>query len=147
MIQNEFTDKMTQGGEVMDWQNSMNQALDYIEAHLTDDIDYGELAKIMSCSDYEFRRIFSIFAQIPLSEYFRRRRLTLAATDIRNGLKIIDVAIKYGYESQAAFSRAFTRFHGVAPSLARSKDTPLHSFPQLAFKLILMEEISVKKEA
>lgn len=72
----------------MDWQNNINQAFDYIEEKLKSDIDYCELAKIMSCSDYEFRRMFSFLTQIPLSEYIRRRRLTMAAEDIKKGTRI-----------------------------------------------------------
>jgi AraC-like DNA-binding protein/SAM-dependent methyltransferase len=123
----------------------MNEALDYIENNLSCDIDYYAAAKIMSCSESEFRRIFSFLAQIPLSEYIRRRRLTMAAIDIKKGEKIIDVAIRYGYESQTAFSRAFSRFHGVAPSLARDEEVSLKTFPRLTFKLILMGENGMKK--
>ncbi len=129
----------------MDWQERMNQALDYIENNLSRDIDYCIAAKIMNCSEWEFRRIFSFFAQIPLSEYIRRRRLTMAAADVKKGEKIIDVAIRYGYDSQSAFSRAFSRLHGVAPSLARDENTTLKAFPRLTFKLILMEGTAVEK--
>jgi AraC-like DNA-binding protein/SAM-dependent methyltransferase len=130
----------------MDWQKCMNQALDYIENNLSCDIDYYEVAKIMNCSEWEFRRIFSFLAQIPLSEYIRRRRLVIAAKDIKNGEKIIDVALRYGYDSQAAFSRAFSRFHGIAPSLARDEGVALKTFPRLTFKLILMEGNVMKKD-
>jgi AraC-like DNA-binding protein/ubiquinone/menaquinone biosynthesis C-methylase UbiE len=129
----------------MDWQKCMNQAIDYIENNLFCDIDYYAAAKIMNCSEWEFRRIFSFLAQIPLSEYIRRRRLAMAAIDIKKGEKIIDVAIRYGYESQTAFSRAFSRFHGIAPSLARDEGVALKTFPRLTFKLILMEGNSMKK--
>lgn len=130
----------------MDWQKCMNQALDYIENNLSCDIDYYVAAKIMNCSEWEFRRIFSFLAQIPLSEYIRRRRLTMAAIDVKKGEKIIDIAIRYGYDSQAAFSRAFSRFHGIAPSLARDEGAGLKTFPRLTFKLILMEENVMKKD-
>ena len=123
----------------MNWQKNMNQVLDYIESNLSRDIDYIKAAQMMNCSEWEFRRIFSSLAQIPLSEYIRRRRLTMAAADIQNGDKIIDVAIRYGYESPSAFSRAFRRFHGFAPSLARDRSRVVRSFPRLTFQLILME--------
>jgi len=129
----------------MDWQKCMNQALDYIENNLSCDIDYYIMAKIMNCSEWEFRRIFSFFAQISLSEYIRRRRLTMAAIDIKKGEKIINVAMRYGYDSQAAFSRAFSRLHGMAPSLARDEDATLKIFPRLTFKLILMEGNGMEK--
>jgi AraC-like DNA-binding protein/SAM-dependent methyltransferase len=93
----------------------------------------------MNCSEWEFRRIFSFIAQIPLSEYIRRRRLTVAVTDIQRGERIIDIAQRYGYESQAAFSRAFSQMHGFAPSLARDNGVAPRTFPRLAFKLVLME--------
>jgi AraC-like DNA-binding protein/SAM-dependent methyltransferase len=130
----------------MDWQKCMNQSLDYIENNLSCDIDYNVAAKIMNCSEWEFRRIFSFLAQIPLSEYIRRRRLTMAARDIKKGVKIIDVAIRYGYDSQSAFSRAFSQFHGIAPSLVRDEGASLKIFPRLTFKLILMEGNIMKKE-
>lgn len=135
------------GGEVMDWQKHMNQAMEYIESNLSNKIDYYVAAQFMNCSEWEFRRIFSFLAQIPLSEYVRRRRLTVAAWDIQNGEKIIDVAQRYGYESQAAFSRAFSQLHGLAPSLARDKGVTLKSFPRLTFKLVLMEGIMVEKDS
>ena len=130
----------------MDWQKCMNEAIDYIENNLSCDIDYDIVAKIVNCSECEFRRIFSFLAQIPLSEYIRRRRLTMAAMDVKKGEKIIDVAMRYGYDSQAAFSRAFSRFHGIAPSLARNEGTALKTFPRLTFKLILMEGNIMKKD-
>jgi len=92
----------------MDWLNSMNSAMDYIELHLTDIIEYEELAKMVCCSVYHFQRMFSFISGVALSEYIRRRRLTLAAIELQNKkTKIIDIALKYGYESPEAFSRAF----------------------------------------
>lgn len=135
------------GGEVLDWQKRMNQAMEYIEHHLADRVDYEVVAQFMNCSEWEFRRIFSLLAQIPLSEYIRYRRLTVAILDIQNGDKIIDIAQRYGYESQAAFSRAFKQLHGLSPTLARDKKVTLHPFPRLTFKLVLMEGIVLEKDA
>lgn len=123
----------------MDWQGCMNQAMEYIEKNLSNKIDYITAAQFMNCSESEFRRVFSFISQIPLSEYIRRRRLTVAVEDIQNGEKIIDVAQRYGYESQASFSRAFSQLHGLPPSLARDKRVILKPFPRLTFKLVLME--------
>ena len=123
----------------MNWQKSMNNAMEYIEDNLAEKIDYCMAAKLANCSEWEFRRLFSFISQISLSEYIRRRRLTLAVSDIQNGERIIDIAQRYGYESQAAFSRAFKKIHGVAPSLARNKNATLKIFPRLTFKLVLME--------
>lgn len=131
----------------MDWQNRMNQAMEYIENNLSNKIDYYLAAQFMNCSEWEFRRMFSFLVQIPLSEYIRRRRLTVAAMDIQNGEKIIDIALRYGYKSHAAFSRAFSHMHGIAPSLARDKGVTLNPFPRLNFKLVLMEGVAVKKDS
>lgn len=131
----------------MDWQKSMDQAMDYVESHLIGEIDYTVPAQFMHCSEGEFRRMFSFFAQSSLSEYIRRRRLTLAVADIRKGDKLMDIAGRYGYESQAAFSRAFRQLHGVAPSVARDKALTLKSYPRLTFKLVLMEGVVVNKDA
>ncbi|WP_250861424.1 methyltransferase domain-containing protein [Oceanirhabdus seepicola] len=125
----------------------MNQAMEYIENNLSNKIDYNSAAQFMNCSEWEFRRIFSFLAQIPLSEYVRSRRLTMAALDIQKGAKIIDIAQRYGYESQAAFSRAFSKLHGLAPSLARDKGVTLNPYPRLTFKLVLMEGITVEKDS
>jgi len=131
----------------MDWQKRMNQAMEYIENNLSNKIDYNSAAQFMNCSEWEFRRIFSFLAQTPLSEYVRHRRLTVASLDIQNGEKIIDIAQRYGYESQAAFSRAFRKLHGLAPSLARDKGVTLNPCPRLTFKLVLMEGITVEKDS
>lgn len=133
------------GGERMDWQKGMNEAMTYIESNLDAQIDYQKAASYMHCSEWEFRRIFSFLAQCPLSDYVRHRRLTVAAYDIQNGEKIIDIAHKYGYDSQAAFSRAFRKMHGLAPSLARDKETMLNPCPRLTFKLALLEGLSMDK--
>jgi len=116
----------------------MNQALDYIENNLSDEIDYSVAAQRMNCSVWEFQRIFSFMAQVSLSEYIRRRRLTLAAHDIQASKdKIIDVALRYGYDSPASFSRAFNQLHGTTPKSARNDGVPLTVFPRLAFQFTL----------
>ena len=104
----------------MDWQKCMNQAIDYIENNLSDEIDYSAVSQCMNCSVWEFQRVFSFMAQVSLSEYIRRRRLTLAAHDIQASKdKVIDVALRYGYDSPASFSRAFNQLHGTTPKSAR----------------------------
>lgn len=123
----------------MNLQEKMNQAMQYIEDHLIDNIDYNKMVQFMNCSDYEFRRMFSFLAQMPLSEYIRKRRLTVAVIDLQKGHKIIEVAEKYGYESQAAFSRAFRNLHGLSPSKARVKDAVLNVYMPITFKLVRME--------
>lgn len=120
----------------MDWLDRMNSAMDYIELHLTDIIEYEQLAKIVCCSVYHFQRMFSFISGVALSEYIRHRRLTMAATELQNkNTKIIDVALKYGYESPEAFSRAFKNMHGVTPSLAHNMGITLKAYPRMTFYL------------
>ncbi len=120
----------------MDSLRNMNNALAYIEEHLTDEIDYREVSRIACCSEYHFKRMFSFLSGIGLSEYIRRRRLTLAALDLKDTrLRIIDVAVKYGYGSEDSFSRAFHSMHGILPSEARSENTQLKAYPRMAFQL------------
>ncbi|WP_342561638.1 GyrI-like domain-containing protein [Paenibacillus sp. FSL R7-0345] len=114
----------------------MNKALGYIEQQLAGDIDYKKAARLALCSEYHFKRMFSFLAGIPLSEYVRRRRLTLAAFDLQHSpLRIIDIAVTYGYSSPDAFTKAFQLFHGVTPSEARLNGQPLKAFPRMTFQL------------
>jgi AraC family transcriptional regulator len=120
----------------MDSLKSMNEALKYIEENLTNDIDFKEVAKIALCSEYHFQRMFSFLAGVTLSEYIRRRRLTLAAFELQDGqIKVIDLAMKYGYSSPDSFTRAFQNLHGITPSEARNKDKLLKAFPPMTFRL------------
>jgi len=124
------------GGHKMDSLKKMNEALSHIEENLTNDIDLKEVAKIALCSQYHFQRMFSFLAGITLSEYIRRRRLTLAAYELNNSnIRVIDVAIKYGYSSADSFTRAFQGLHGITPSEARSNGQCLKSYPRMTFKL------------
>ncbi len=97
----------------MDWVSSIQRAIDYIDDHLDNKIDYAEVAKYAYSSTFHFQRVFAILCGMTLGEYIRCRRLARAVGDLLAGEKVIDVAIKYGYESSESFSRAFTRFHGV----------------------------------
>ena len=106
----------------MEWIERLNQAISYIEEHLTEEISYDALAGIACCSTYHFQRMFAYMADIPLSEYIRRRRMSLAAVDLQTGKeKIIDIGMKYGYASPTAFNRAFQSVHGIAPSMAKKR--------------------------
>ncbi len=120
----------------MEWIERLNHAINYIEEHLTEEIDYDQLAKVAGCSAYHFQRMFVYMAGIPLSEYIRRRKMSLAAVDLQAGNeKIIDIALKYGYSSPTAFNRAFQAIHGIAPSLVKNEGVSVKSFPTLCFKL------------
>lgn len=120
----------------MDSLISMNNAMAYLEEHLTEDIDYGKVSQMAQCSEYHFKRMFSFLAGVSLSEYIRRRRLTLAALDLKDkNVRIIDAAFKYGYNSADAFSRAFYLMHGVLPSAARNENAQLKAYPRMTFQL------------
>lgn len=117
---------------------NMNKALSYIEEHLTHDIDFKEAARQALCSEYHFKRMFSFLAGITMSEYVRRRRLTLAAFDLQKShTRIIDVAMKYGYHSPDAFTKAFQLYHGVTPSESRINGQSLKVYPRVTFQLIV----------
>lgn len=120
----------------MDWLDRMNNVLDYIEENLEEEIDYKQLAKIAYCSEFHFSRMFASISGISLSEYIRRRRLTLAAFELQKSDKrILEIANMYGYESADAFSRAFKKLHGIKPSECRQQGTQLKAFPKISFQL------------
>ncbi|MFZ5969138.1 MAG: AraC family transcriptional regulator [Bacillota bacterium] len=120
----------------MDLLEKMNRALHYIEENLTNDIDFKEVARLAFCSEYHFKRMFSFLAGVTLSEYIRRRRLTLAAFELNNrNVRIIDIAIKYEYNSPDSFTRAFQSLHGITPSEARSSGQSLKAYPPMTFQL------------
>ena len=115
---------------------NLNRALAYVEANLTGNIDFKEVERLALCSEYHFRRIFSFLAGIPLGEYIRRRRLTLAAFALAHtDLRVVDVALSHGYSSPDAFTRAFQAVHGISPAEARAGGQPLKAYPRLTFQL------------
>lgn len=120
----------------MDWVTRMNRAIGYIEDRIMEDISYAEAAKLACCSEYHFMRMFSFITEVSLSEYIRRRRLTLAAFELQNSdIKVIDLALKLGYDSPEAFARAFQQLHGTTPTAARSAGTKLKAYPRMSFQL------------
>lgn len=128
----------------MKWIVKLNKAIDYIEEHLEDEIELERVAQIACCSVFHFQRMFSYIAEVSLSEYIRRRKMTRAAFDLKSSdIKIIDVAIKYGYDSPTAFTRAFKRMHGVSPSEAKFADAHLKAFPPISFKIFIKGEIEM----
>lgn len=137
----------------MDWITGIQNAINYIENHLTEEIDYDKAAAEAACSSFYFQRIFSILCDIPLSEYIRNRRLTLAGNELNaSNAKVLDVALKYGYESPESFARAFSKFHGITPSEAKKNGSKLKSFSRLSVKITMsggsvMDYKIVEKEA
>ena len=132
----------------MEWVTSLNATITYIEEHLTDDIDYAALAKIACCSAYHYQRMFTYMAGVTLSEYIRRRRMSRAAVDLRAGDKVVDVAVKYGYQSPTAFNRAFQTVHGIAPSAVREEGAAVKTYPPLRFTITIQgaEEMEYRIE-
>ncbi|MEV0216658.1 AraC family transcriptional regulator [Micromonospora sp. NPDC050695] len=131
----------------------LNEAMAHIERHLDQQIEVAELARIALTSEYHFRRLFSALAGIPLSEYIRRRRLTVASADVLAGERtLLDIAVRYGYGSAEAFARAFHAVHGVGPGEARRTGATLRAQPRMSFRLTVegsgsMEYRIVGKEA
>ncbi|MEV6573051.1 AraC family transcriptional regulator [Streptomyces sp. NPDC051577] len=123
----------------------LNQAMEHIESHLDQPIDMAELARVAVTSEYHFRRMFSALAGMPLSEYVRRRRLTLAGAEVLAGERtLLDVATRHGYGSGEAFARAFRAVHGVGPGEARRTGATLSSQPRMSFRLIVEGSSSMR---
>ncbi len=120
----------------MEWIAAVQQAITYIEEHLMEEINYEDVAKQMNISSYEFHRAFSFLTGITANAYIRNRRLSLAGREIvETSVKITDIAVKYGYETPESFTKAFTRFHGIAPKFARKKSAKLVLFNPLIIKI------------
>jgi AraC family transcriptional regulator len=122
----------------MEWSDRMNLAISYIEDHLADEVDFNKAAEKAYCSLFHFQRMFFVIIGMTPSEYTRRRRLTLAAKEITSsGGKVIDVAVKYGYDSPETFTRAFRNLHGINPQMARTPGVKMAAFPRISFHVEL----------
>ena len=113
----------------------LNQVVEHVDANLDDDIDIAALAARHGTTEYHVRRMFSALAGMPLSEYSRRRRMTVAAADVVGDDDLLTIAVRYGYGSTEAFNRAFRSVHGVSPADVRRHGGPLRTQPQLRFRL------------
>ena len=120
----------------MNWMTGSQRAIDYVEEHILEELNIEDVAAQSFSSGYHFQRVFSIVCDMTVGEYIRNRRLSLAGADLAQGeMKVIDVALKYGYDNPDSFARAFQRFHGVLPSQVRAGGTPLRSFSKIVLKL------------
>lgn len=129
----------------MEWLKNLNAAVDYIERNLEGDIDIEKAARLAACSCAHFQRMFSYMVDYPLTEYIRRRRMTKAAIELRaENSRIIDVSLKYGYDSPTAFNRAFQSVHGVAPSKAKKEGVVLKAYPPIRFIIAVKGEDEMK---
>ncbi|EFE77849.1 transcriptional regulator [Streptomyces filamentosus NRRL 15998] len=117
----------------------MNDAMEHIEAHLGERIEAADLARIAMTSEYHFRRMFSALAGLPLSEYIRRRRMTVAGAEVLGDRdrSLLDVATRYGYDTGEGFARAFRAVHGIGPGEARRTGAVLRSQQRLTFRLVV----------
>lgn len=129
---------LNKGEYEMEWVQRLNSAINYIEENLSGDIKVEEAAKIACCSTYHFQRMFAYMSNITLTEYIRRRRMSLAAVELQSGdCKVVDISVKYGYDSPTAFNRAFKSVHGIAPSQAKENGVVLKAFPRISFKIMI----------
>lgn len=128
----------------MNWDEQINKAIDYIEANLNGKIDLDKVANIMCQSTISFQRTFSVIMNISINEYIRRRRMTLAAIALRkSSTRVIDIAMKYGYESPESFTRAFKEIHGISPSAARKECAQINLFPRITCLLTVKGDIEM----
>jgi len=138
---------------MVDTLRQFNLAMRYIEDNLADEIDFSRVAQVAQCSEYHFRRMFSLLSGMSLSEYIRRRRLSQAAVELcHSDIRVIDLAVKYGYASADAFTRAFSSLHGLTPTEARMDGAALKLAPPITFQLTMyggaaMDYRIVNKEA
>ena len=122
----------------MNWEQRLNAALDYIEEHLEDEMDWERAAAEANCSTFHFLRMFEVVSGVSAGEYVRRRRLSLAALELaRSDIKVIDLAIRLGYDSPDSFTKAFKRELGMTPSGAREPGVRLKTWPRLSFSIVL----------
>ncbi|MCL2048140.1 MAG: AraC family transcriptional regulator [Defluviitaleaceae bacterium] len=138
---NRFTKPCTillKGGGGINWVETLNRAIDYTENHLLDEISLAQIAMQVHMSTAHLQRGFSALAGLTIGEYIRNRRLSLAGLELTHkDVRVIDVAIKYGYETSESFSKAFKRFHGIAPSAAKQYSPDLKLYSRLTIKIIM----------
>ena len=121
-----------------DWIEGFQASIDYIEQNLTKELDIGKIAKKTALSSFYYQRIFGAMCGMTVGEYIRERRMTLAAQELAGSdCKVIDIALKYGYDSPDSFTKAFQRFHGITPAQAREKGVNLRSLAPLHIKITL----------
>ena len=121
----------------MDILNNLNNAVSYIENHLADEIDISQAAMFAAESKQGFIKLFRSLTNMTVNDYIHKRRLSLAVNDLRKGAKVIDVAVKYGWNSADAFSRAFISQHNITPTQARDNNSQVNIYPPLSFQIVI----------
>ncbi len=125
----------------------LNDIIDYLEAHITDEVNMDAIAEIACLSAYDAQRMFSFIAEMSIAEYIRNRRLTLAGYELRDGkAKVIDVALKYGYDSPVSFARAFRSFHGITPGAVKKSKKTLRQCARLVFRITVQEVVKMMRQ-
>jgi AraC family transcriptional regulator len=120
------------------WIEGFQESIDFIEKNLTDELDIEVIASKAALSPFYYQRIFGALCGVTVGEYIRARRMTLAAQELsRQDVKVIDVAVKYGYDSPDSFTKAFQKFHGITPIQAKEPGAPLRSFAPLHIKITM----------
>ena len=130
----------------MDIVKRLNKVVDYIEEHISTDIETSELAKIVGMNLLHFQSLFGSVTDMTVTEYIKKRRMSCAAEDLQRGQSVTDVGYKYGYNSPDSFTRAFRRIHGINPSIAKQQNIDLVTYPKLTIQIIIkgVEEMNFK---
>ncbi len=122
----------------MEWTNAIQSAINFMEQHITENISAEDVANHVHISSFYFQKGFRMLCGFSVIEYIRKRRLALAGGDLATtDIKIIDIAMKYGYDSPDSFTKAFTRFHGVSPTMVRKEDVMIKTFAPLKLEISL----------
>lgn len=123
----------------MEWLDKMMDAIDYMEKHMEEQLNIEEAAKAAYSSTFHFQRMFHMLTGMTVAEYMRKRKLTLAAQELvmSKDARVLDVALKYGYDTPESFAKAFRRVHGISPSAAREPEVNLKAYPRISFHLSL----------
>ncbi|HEX7713277.1 MAG TPA: AraC family transcriptional regulator [Bacillota bacterium] len=120
----------------MDWLERMNRALDYLEQNIEAPLDIQEVSRVACASPFHFQRMFHILTGVTVAEYVRKRKLTLAAQELAaSNIRVLDVSLKYGYDSPESFAKAFRKVHGLNPSEARGRGMGLKAYPRISFHI------------
>ncbi|WP_346887362.1 AraC family transcriptional regulator [Clostridium sp. UBA1056] len=129
----------------MSFLHDLENVIDYVEEHLDGEIEIEKVAQKAACSSYHFQRMFSYLVGVSLSEYIRHRRMTLAAFELQQtDVKVIDLAVKYEYDSQSSFTRAFQSLQGTTPTCVRNEGVPIMAYPRLSFRILVKEVSSMQ---
>ena len=120
------------------WIEGFQNSIDFMEENLTEELDIEQIAGLAALSSFYYQRIFGALCGMTVGEYIRARRMTLAAQELNSGdAKVIDVAVKYGYDSPDSFAKAFQKFHGITPSQAKEPGAHLTSLAPLHIKITM----------